>query len=192
MSQKPVARGFTAVMNRRMEPMEGEVRPVPSWPGYFATDKGIIIGRRGKPLSAFQRDDGYLQVKLSNGGLRRSASVHRLICEAFHGPPPDGHEVAHNNGVRSDNRPQNLRWATREDNRADITAHGNLLFGERHPRARLTQKQVDEIRRRYAAARGRKYVKRGVRTQLVEEFGVPLHVIKDIITGRTWASGSAS
>lgn len=43
--------------------------------------------------------------------------VHRLICEAFHGPAPnDKPIVIHINENALDNRPENLRWGTQKEN----------------------------------------------------------------------------
>jgi hypothetical protein len=61
-------------------------------------------------------------------GKRRVLSVHRAVCLAFHGlPPSDRHEVAHGDGTRDNNRPENLRWATRSENQSDRTLHGTQL-----------------------------------------------------------------
>lgn len=43
--------------------------------------------------------------------------VHRIVCSAFHGPPPTGqHVVDHIDTNRANNRPENLRWVTRLEN----------------------------------------------------------------------------
>lgn len=56
---------------------------------------------------------GYRQVTVS----RKPYSVHRLICEAFHGICPEDKKVVdHINRVRGDNRPENLRWVTLSEN----------------------------------------------------------------------------
>lgn len=46
----------------------------------------------------------------------RTTPVHRLVCEAFHGPAPEGCEVSHKNNDKLDNRSRNLEWATHKKN----------------------------------------------------------------------------
>jgi hypothetical protein len=47
----------------------------------------------------------------------KNYKVHRLVCEAFHGPPPkDKPIVIHINENALDNRPENLRWGTQKEN----------------------------------------------------------------------------
>ena len=59
------------------------------------------------------RADGYIYV----GCQGKTYALHRLLCGAFHGPPPTPeHEVDHRNRNRSDNRAENLRWATKAEN----------------------------------------------------------------------------
>jgi hypothetical protein len=70
----------------------------------------------------------YLQVNLA-GTMRL---VHRLVLEAFVGLCPVGHEGAHLNGNRTDNRRANLAWKTPRENAADRERHGATARGDRH------------------------------------------------------------
>jgi len=47
----------------------------------------------------------------------KNYKIHRLICEAFHGPPPDDKPIViHINENALDNRPCNLKWGTQKEN----------------------------------------------------------------------------
>lgn len=71
---------------------------------------------------------GYLRAHLKIGDSMKRALVHRLVCIAFHGPKPsEAHQVRHLNGVRSDNRADNLRWGTAAENAADRKLHGTEM-----------------------------------------------------------------
>lgn len=69
---------------------------------------------------------GYRRVSLINdAGKRETFSVHTLVCAAFNGPRPSPkHEVCHLNGVKDDNRPENLRWGTKSENQLDSVRQG--------------------------------------------------------------------
>lgn len=90
--------------------------------------------------------DGYCSVVLSHGGKNRGFRVAALVLGAFVGPRPDGYMACHNNGVRDDNRPENLRWDTIEGNFADKRLHGTAPLGEKNARAKLTDGDVLAIR----------------------------------------------
>lgn len=68
---------------------------------------------------------GHLRVALWATGGRTRAYLHRLVCVAFHGPPPEGMEalVLHADGNPQNNRPENLRWGSRIENAADYKQH---------------------------------------------------------------------
>lgn len=78
---------------------------------------------RGRLLAPTFDKCGYPSVNLCRDGRSRRNSVHRLVCEAFHGAAPFGHEVAHRNGVRSDCRAENLKWATKAENESHKAIH---------------------------------------------------------------------
>lgn len=74
--------------------------------------------------------DGYPYVNLRANGKNFIRKVHRLVAEAFIGPPPGAvYEVCHNDGDCSNAAADNLRWDTRSANNLDQVKHGT------HPHA---------------------------------------------------------
>jgi hypothetical protein len=69
----------------------------------------------------------------------RNYKIHRLICEAFHGPPPFPRAVViHMDEDALNNRPSNLRWGTQKEN---LNMPGFIEYcrarkGENSPRAK--------------------------------------------------------
>lgn len=93
-----------------------EWRPIPRAAGYEAGADGRI--RRtatGRILSGRPHSRGYVTVDISITGKKTTKTVHRLVCEAFHGAP-GGRQANHLNGVKADNRPVNLEWCTASEN----------------------------------------------------------------------------
>ena len=76
---------------------------------------GHVKGPRGsnKP---FKNRDGYLVATLYTNSKPRRTGVHRLVALAFIPNPEDKPQINHKNGVRTDNRPENLEWATCSEN----------------------------------------------------------------------------
>ncbi len=93
---------------------------------------------------------GYKGVQLWKENKPTMKSIHRLLLETYVGPCPDGMEGCHNNGVRNDNRLDNLRWDTHSSNMQDAVRHGTHagLFnkGENHGASKITNIEVNQIR----------------------------------------------
>lgn len=133
--------------DQSLRTMDTEIRPIFSRPGYAANSLGQIIEIASSRFMPCHRDRaGYLLTDTKQDGRWKPAYVSRLVCEAFNGPCPIGKECAHGNGVRDDNRPDNLRWATRKENIADQEKHGTRAWGLRKADVRLTPDKVLEIR----------------------------------------------
>lgn len=176
-----------------------EYRDVPGFPGYRVGDDGSVWSRwqRVKP-TAFKgggvceigdqwrllkpgqdRSTGYLRVVVCAEGRRRAClRVHVLVLTVFVGPPPERMVAAHGNGVRTDNRLCNLRWATRAENSADMVRHGTVVRGVACHMHKLTDDVVRESRRRRAAGE--------TISRLAAEYGVTPSTLSVAIAGKTW------
>lgn len=74
--------------------------------------------------------------------------AHRFVCMKVHGKPPTRkHQAAHLCSNSLCLNPRHLRWATRKENEADKIAAGRTNRGSRNGRSKLTEAQVQEIRR---------------------------------------------
>lgn len=84
---------------------------------YLATESGnIICSWNKKTMSPRKEKNGYLSIALRNGETRKQYSVHRLIAKAFIPNPKNKPDVNHKNGIKTDNRIENLEWMTRSEN----------------------------------------------------------------------------
>lgn len=153
-----------------------------NYPGYFVSNLGNVRGRRGHILkpSAGGNKRSYLYVVCGKGV--GSKSVHKLVAEAFLGPCPPDHEVAHLNGNSFDNRAVNLTYKTHQDNEADKTLHGTRNAvgspGESNGRVKLTETQVLDILSREEPIN---------KSALSREFNVSRRTILGIINRETWS-----
>ena len=85
-----------------------------------------------KEIKSFKVKNGYIQIYLSKNGKRKCFKLHRLLALAFIPNPENKYSVDHINRIRDDNRLSNLRWATREEQRANKTPPQDITRGGIH------------------------------------------------------------
>ena len=146
---------------------------------YEVSSIGRVRRVGGKILRIKPDKDGYLIVTLSRNGKRHDRKVHQLVCSAFNQPRPSKkHEVRHLDGIRSHNTPSNLKWGRPKHNASDRDRHGHTVRGERHRRARFSNRFVRHLKGKYQQAKaqaglsGKKYVQRGFLVDLAELIGI--------------------
>lgn len=136
--------------------------------------------RPGRLLRAHVTHSEYRRVLLSDTPRSQHFFVFRLVAEAFCDRPSTDMEFVpnHINGNKGDDRASNLEWVTRSENQI----HAAILHehrGEGHANAKLSTKQVREIRARYTGAWGQQ-------TGLAEEYGVTQMLVSKIVRGEVW------
>lgn len=172
-----------------LEPIDPEAKPIPGFPGYYASKDGTIWSKHRVPMvhsnlarrripQRVERD--YLAVRLKRpDGSHFGINVHRLVLLAWNGLPPEGKPYGcHNDGNLNNCNLENLRWDNAKANAEDARKHGTLSMGSRHPISKLNEAKVLEIRCRYS--RGETLRALGAL------YGVGFITIWHVVNLRTW------
>ncbi len=94
-----------------------------------ATDSINTYAGRAKATS--NSGNGYMIFGAFVNGKRTSVLVHRAVAEAFIGPCPEGFVVNHKDGIKGNNRIDNLEYVTVRQNAQHASAMGLLATGDR-------------------------------------------------------------
>lgn len=125
------------------------LKTISGFPNYAVSKNGKVWSRKRQIFLKPQMRGGYKSVRLHENNKWRYKTIHRLLLRTFIGKCPKGMEACHNNGNRSDNRLENLRWDTRKHNHADAIKHGTHTCltqkGENSSQAKLTEQDVRMI-----------------------------------------------
>lgn len=144
--------------------------------------RGPMITRRGPKRGGILnpgQSKGYLRFQVREpDGSRRLLKVHRVVAGAFLGPP-NGMEVNHKNGIKTDNRVENLEYVTRKGNAIHASGSGLMkpARGSGHYKSKLTENDVKRIRELYQT------ISLGV---IAARFGVTKTTVVRIAKRRGW------
>lgn len=114
--------------------------------GYKVSKCGVILGRRGLPLTPNDNGKGYLIVKVCIDGKWTSKAVHRFVAEAWIDNPENLPEVNHKDCNRQNNKINNLEWCTHSYNiEYSYDTAGRSALGENNARCKTDEAEVIEI-----------------------------------------------
>lgn len=97
----------------------------PKCPGYEVSYCGKV--KKGNVLfKTHVRPDGYVSVSIKG----RNRLLHRVVAKTWHANPLNLPEVNHNDGNKQNNRADNLKWVTAQEN----TDHKYHVLGYKNPK----------------------------------------------------------
>lgn len=126
--------------------------------------------------------NGYYGLNLYKNNKPKSKEIHRLLMETFRlDSYVEGHEVNHINGIKTDNRLQNLEWVSHKYNTQHAFDIGlNIGFkNETNPNSKLNKKIVSIIRISYK----NKYM---TQNELAKAFNITQANISSIVQNKIW------
>lgn len=135
----------------------------------IANIKPYMMRIRGKLMRQFLHNEGYLYLTLSSLNKKTKCLVARLVALAFIARIDGKPTVNHINAIKTDNRVENLEWASHVDQMKHAAMNGLT----KHGFPKLSTQDVETIRKSKATSK-----------MLSAGFGVTTQTIRAIRNGR--------
>lgn len=147
---------------------------------YKVSNLGRIKNKQNKILGISK--NGYSRISLNNKGSK-TLLIHRLVMLAF--KPEEyfeGAEVNHKNGIKNDNRLENLEWCTRGENNKHAIRTGLrkklILVGIENKNSKLKDTDINKIKELYKENK--------TQVEIAKIFNVNRMTIHRILNNKSW------
>jgi len=146
------------------------MKKIPIGTGYYIDKAGRVysdkignskVKRKTLREKSICKSRGYFNVSLSINNKSRGYTIHYLLLITYRRFPKLKEVCRHLNGNPLDNRLENLKWGTYQENSNDRKIHGTLLRGKNHPMNKLEEEEVREIKKLGKKGKWRKNEKGG-------------------------------
>ncbi|MCQ2585614.1 MAG: HNH endonuclease [Treponema sp.] len=123
-------------------------KDIPDFPNYMINKKGDILNKNlNRILKKAYDKDGYVKTTLSVKNQSSYYRVHRLVALTFIPNPNNLPFVNHINGIKDDNRVENLEWCTARENSLHASKTGLQPRKEKRKNAKLKEEWIPWIKK---------------------------------------------
>ena len=131
-------------------------KAIPNFPGYNINKHGEVISffnlngsgiiEKSHVVKNYVSNKGYYRVRLRKNNRNKRFSIHRLLAQVFIPNHECKPQVNHINGIKTDNRLENLEWCTASENMKHAVRVLGHIRGSKNCKAKLTESDVITIR----------------------------------------------
>lgn len=155
---------------------------------YYVSSCGRIFTSKYKGTNCIKElkkcfdSDGYNIVTIYlESSKARTLKVHRMVSELFLKHDYSRNQINHKNGIKTDNRVENLEWCNGSENtkHAYRTGLRKTRKGEECNLSKLTEENVIDIRSKYIPRKYTIY-------KLAKEYNVTPQLISKILLKKCW------
>lgn len=155
-------------------------KPVYGFEDYMINASGTeILNKDFKSISFYTDRYGYKCATLRNKGIKKNKTIHSLVMETFVMKRPFDMQINHIDGDKTNNDVSNLEYVTASENLKHAYKTGlKCALGEKNGQAKLTAKDVKEIKSLFGVIS---------QSKIAKKFNIDQSTVSNIKTGKLWS-----